>query len=228
MSFVKKLNLICIAGFILFFTACSRDEDKLNVRITATSKNAGDIEFSVVLENACGNVINGASVFVRDCENIITHLIFDNESQSYKGELSSTGNLFAVEVRSLLLENRKQIEIPHKVLFEKPAINIFSDSEGNSVMEGNTLDSNKEISLSWKKIDDDVVYTLVLRNAGQILFCKSTQSNSMVLPAKSLPENSLLFANVSCQKNYGDITYSKCDYYSVSIIESSSISFNTK
>lgn len=229
----KKILLTSLTLIIqlFIFSSCNfLQKEQIRVRACATSKNGSELQFTVYPENSSGNIINGAIIIVRDETNIVTHLTFDNSSQSYIGSVPNNENSemkFFVEVDSILSNEIITIEIPHLKLTSKPILTDFSDSEGNSVLSAETLNSDKDILIAWESLGENIVYTVSINTSANTIWTKSTNANSVSIPAKTL-NNGIYFLKISAQKIYGDPLFRDTNYYSVSEISGSNFSFSTK
>ncbi len=225
---MKKYILLFI-GFIIFTSCQNNIEETFKVRVAAVSDNTEYITFNVYPENSQGNIVSGAVVTITDESNAVHLLPFSSGNQVYTETIEGTNSsVYTVQVSSNCISQPRIIKILHTVLTEKPALTVFNDSDGNSALAGNELQSNKEIQLAWKSLGENVVYNVSIKSTLKTVFSKSTEIPLVIIPANTLKENSNYTVYITAQKIYGDPVFLKDDFYSASSITSSGISFFTK
>lgn len=221
---MKRIYYLII--FCILTVGCNNKSESYRVRVSAVSEIDNEIKVCVYPENSYGNIINGASVFVKDSKNVITYLQFNNMIQCYEGTISEIqDDYFFVCINSLLLGKLEQYKIPHSQVVKKPEITVFMDSCGNNVLQGSDIDVSKEIQLAWTSCMPDVVYTVSIRTNSKLLYTTSTTACNTLIKENVLPKDSIMYLTIKCQKIYGDPNFVEFDYYSVSQIQSTSISF---
>ena len=223
-----KSKAFLILSVLFLLISCNENKDKIKIRISAVSNESDSILFSVFPENEFGQIINGAVVFVKYSSNCITFLSYNSKTCCYEGEIIPYDDSYIVTVNSNAISEIKKITIKHSVLKEKPFITFFSDSSGNSVLKGNSLDPTKEIQLCWKDLGENIIYTVSINSSTQICFQQSLYEDNIIIPPETIPESGKLFVIISAQRIFGDCTFQTCNYYSISSSKISSVMFNTK
>ena len=226
MKCIKTITILCLALGSLF--SCSQNSMGLNVRISAVSDNNGSVGFCVYPETDFGIIANGASVSVVDEYNTVTFLDFSNEYQCFKGSVEATSSKYKVKVRSSLLNEIAQYDIPNSCISKKISLLKFEDSAGDSVLSGDFIDGNLAILLAWNKIADDLVYTINIKTSVANVFSKSTENTNFIIPNDVLEPNKLYFLTMTAQKIWGDPEFEEKNFYSVSKSSVYSLSFYTK
>jgi hypothetical protein len=205
------------------------EDENFKIRASAVSDNTGYITFKVYPENSQGNIVSGAVVTVTDASNVIHLLDFSSSNQFYTKTIEGiTNSEYTIQVSSNCITNRHTMIIPHTLLTEKPAVSVLNDSDSNSALSGKELQSNQEIQLAWNNLGVDLVYNVSIKSTLKTVFSKSTQVPFIMIPADSLEKNSNYTLYINAQKIYGDPYFINADYYSVSSITSSGLSFFTK
>ena len=223
-----KNRILYIILILFLLISFSLDKHDIRIRVSAVSGENEYIIFSVYPENEFGQIINGAVVFVKDSSNCITFLSYNSKTCCYEGEIIPYDDSYIVTVNSNAFSEIKKITIKHSVLKEKPFITFFSDSSGNSVLKGNSLDPTKEIQLCWKDLGENIIYTVSINSSTQIYFQQSLYENNIIIPPGTIPESDKLFIVISAQQLFGDCTFQTCHYYSISSSKISSVMFSTK
>lgn len=226
MSFVKKfLFVLCICGS-LFSCSYSLEKQNNRIRIFVESKVQNTANVSVYFENSDGNAVNAALVYAKNTSNSYTLLEYSEENGCYIGkiEIPFDEKIYVI-VDSILFSEYKEFEIPHTLLTEIPKISVFSDSSGNSVLSGDSLNSSEKIQIGWNFIDEDITYKIIIKDAIREVFSASTKSNTVIIPKDVLSKAKNYYVNIEAQKSFGDIFYRECNFYSVSICSGNSLGF---
>ncbi len=226
---MKKGFIFIIVLIILTSCKFDKEEENFKIRVSAISENSSDITFKVYPENAQGNIVSGAVVTVTDSLNIVHLLPFSFSNQVYSETIENTSNSeFTIQVASNCISQRRTIKIPHQTLTQKPSISIFNDSDGNSALSGKELKSNQEIQLAWNNLGENIVYNVSIKSTLKTVFTKSTEVPFIIIPENTLESNKNYTVFIKAQKINGDPFFLKYDYYSVSSITSSGITFFTE
>lgn len=231
MKYLKHYTFILLL-FSIMIISCSngindtrKNDNSLSVRCYVKSDINKGINFSVSLENGEGQIVNGAFIMVSNSEGIASILNFDNSLQAYTGTIDGlVKDLYLINIKSNLLEKDYTVEIPHERLTEKPVILAFSDSDGNDVLKGNTLNKDSKIQLAWSSCGENVNYQIVIKNSSGTKWASSENKNSIIIPESVLSEG-VYYLVISAQKSFGDLYFETASYYSVSNISSSTVSF---
>lgn len=222
----KKIleSLVAVLFFLIIFS-CSANVESLTVRANVKSETGKDVYFKVFLENMAGQSVNGAFVAATSSSGILELLEFENENQCYSGSLNGSENdIYTITIKSNLVKEPYILEVPHTRLTSKPVISIFSDSQGNNVLKGNSLKNGKEIQLAWTDLGENITYQVIVKDALNTKWSSSVKNCNVIIPSMALKSGSYYLV-VNAQKSYGDIFYDEEDFYSVSNISSSTISF---
>lgn len=222
---IKKIILIVL--FLFVIVSCKHNSESLVSRVIVKSKNGSDIEFNVYPENSLGLIANGAVTWIVDEENNVFPLDFSNDKQCFTGIINSTSEKYTVNIKSNLIKNVLSIDVPHTILKEKLIITSFTDSSGNNMLSADSCDYKSQIQLSWNNIGNEIVYGIEISTGANIIYEKSTNELSIIIPNNILQEKCTYYVKITGQKIYGDITFCKNDYYSVSETSSSSVMFYT-
>lgn len=229
---INKILLLSSLLLVPIILSCSQNEDSPQIKLRASllSSSGGDITAYAFPENSeTGNIVTGAVVLIYNSANEVTELSFDNSSQCYKATLSDTleYDTYTV-VASSSLCNDVAIAMPHKKLSEKPVASVFEDSDGNSVLKGNELDSALPIQISWNRLGDNVVYKVAIQSGLATAYVKSTQAPNITVPAGVLKTGGSYYMSVTAQCIKGDPYFKSEPYYSASSIKSAGVSFNVQ
>jgi len=226
---IKKEIVLII--FILLITSCKTSIDNsgnVKIRINAKSEYSKDIDFQVFIENEYGNSVNGALVLAQSESGITELFSFDNSSQSYTGSINGIeDDYYNIIVKSNSLLNFYSKKIPHTRLNKKTAVTFFSDSDGNSVLSGNLLKKNLPIQIAWNSLGQNVNYQVLVKNALNTKWTASINNCNIIIPANTLDAGNY-YLYINAQKSYGDLFFETENYYSVSNISSSAITFTVQ
>ncbi|MDY4610807.1 MAG: hypothetical protein SPD11_09380 [Sphaerochaetaceae bacterium] len=226
---MKAFRTSVVISFLtlLLFCGCERRQ-AVRIRTTVESSASSSMATaSVYLEGSDGNALTGAVVLVTTMDNIVTKLDFDTAMYCYRTKtlpLSETqGYRFSVQSNA----NRKTISytIPHRFLSTAPAVTLFEDSAGHSVLSGTSLDSAATVQIAWSPSANDCVYQISIKDAVQTLYSTSTAGTSVQIPAETLANGSY-YLEILAQSLFGDPTFQNEDYYSASSCSSSKVRFN--
>lgn len=216
---------------MFLFLACSNMTDnmgKLSVRVNIMSEYSKDVSFKVYLENNSGQAVNAAVVLVTNKNGITEILDFDNTMQCYTGTMNGIEeDVYEITVNSNLLDKPYIVSVPHTRLINKPVFSSISDSQGNNVLRGEALNKDKKIQISWIPLKEGVTYQVIVKNALNIKWMDSVSSSTVVIPENVLAKGSY-YIFINAQESFGDIFYSTNNYYSVSNISSSTVSFSVE
>ena len=220
-----KFRIIILIVFCFLFLDCNKDSPLFRVYCSVTTINGGNAEIKAIVENEIGNCMTGAIVFVSDSKNTVTIMDYNANSCCYTAIVDAIeDDIYTITVDSIAIGKKIFIEIPHTRLTAKPTIISFSDSNGNSVLSGDSLSKDCASYVAWESCGNDVVYHISIKSPLTTLWTGSSSSPSIDIPPYILKSGIYYFC-VTAQKIYGDPYYSSADYYSVSSIDSSNIQF---
>jgi len=228
----KLLKFLFISISVLILVSCNgtpaeEDIKGLTVKVSAVSKNNGNIQFNVYPENKYGMIANGASVGVIDSNNTFTSLPFNSTSQCFTDTVDSTSSEFTIKVKSALSDEIVSVTVPHKKLEEKPVVTSFSDLSGNDMLAADKINSTEDVVLAWEDMGENVTYIITVMTSAVTVFVKSTNALTIEIPAGTLSPSTMYYLKITAQRIVGDPIFETADYYSVSEYVGSSISFNT-
>lgn len=224
-------DLLFVGILLIPLASCHEEQPEYNlhVRICAESHNGSDISFKVFPENSDGNIANGAVVYVQNADNIITYLTFNNNCQYYDGIAPAClSGEYKVIVHSKALDTYYETNIINKVLTEKIVFSSFYDSQGNSVLSGDSIQCNEAVQIAWNSAGDDIVYQVQVTTAAHHIWQASTAAPNIVIPQGVLTDSTIYYFQISAQSITGDPTFLNTNYYSVSSIQSPAMSFYTE
>ena len=209
----------------LILFSCAAPDIKPNVRAALRSTGTGSIRATVFVEGADGNSLSGAVVTIRDKRNAILQLNYDSVACSYNGlmeELPGESS-YNVEVTTILSKEKIKLTVPYLRLPSAPEVIVFQDMTGNSVLHGQSINSNQPVQIGWSRSGEGVVYQVTIRTALKAVYAISTNSLNITVPAGSIPTGSYLL-EISAQKVYGDAFFRTSSFFSLSYINASLIS----
>lgn len=221
--------LFCCFILLVPFISCSQEiEDNVRVRISLESSNSQTVHISVSLEDIYGKTVDGAYILVRNKNGIYNTISYNPELCCYEAIFSLTAELIEVRIDSSLFTKPRVYEIPHKVISEKPVVSLICDSKGNSVFQGQKIDSSCPMQVSWTAMEDDCVYLIEIKNTFETLYSISTESTTVFIPENILKSGNTYYIKILAERISGDIFYETSDYYSINVMESSNYSFTTQ
>jgi hypothetical protein len=231
---MNKSIVFCLSAVVFVFAAvsCSQsvENESLSVRSSLVSDSGGDITACVYPENTeTGNIVTGAVVLITGTNNVVTELSFSNDSQCYTGTIpdARTQDYYTVDVRSALCDEISYI-IPHTRLVDRPAVSLFEDSDGSSVLSGKALSCSLPVQIAWGSYGSGIVYQVVIKSGLKTVVYKSTEEASLLIPSDTFTAGTLYYISIAAQYIRGDPYFKTADYYSVSSIKSAGISFNVQ
>ncbi len=220
--------LMLLIPLVFFLVSCSGgyiESSKVSVRVSIKSDIYKDVNFRVYIENGMGQAVNGAVVLAKNRAGVVAFLEFDNSAQCYVGTMNGVDDdVYTLSVKSNAMENIYTMQVPHTRLFDKPKVKSFMDSDGNDVMKGCSLKKSNRIQIVWEPSGKDVSYQVIVKNATSTKWTASVNGCSVTVPANVL-DGGTYYLCINAQKSYGDMYYQSEDFYSVSNISSSSVSF---
>ena len=220
-----KFRIIVFIFFCFLFSACKKDGPLFRVYGSITTINGGNAEIKAIVENEFGNCMTGAVVFVSDSKNSVTIMDYNSNSCCYTAVVDAIeDDIYTITVDSIAIGKNIVITIPHTRLSTKPTILSFSDSNGNTVLSGDSLSKDCASYAAWESCGNDVVYHISIKSPLTTLWSGSSSSTSIDIPPYILKPG-IYYLCVTAQKIYGDPYFSSADYYSVSSIDSSNIQF---
>lgn len=228
---MRKIYLLLIIFLSFAGVACKSNENTpvLNEKILLRTDKYNASEIRVILEGEDGNCIDGAFVAIRSDGNDYSILDYNSENRCYydKFDFGSLENIVFV-IDSILLKEKKEIEVPHFQLVKKPLLTVFADEEGNSVLQGKKVNPEKEIQIAWNFPIEDCTYKVSISTSVDTIYEVSTKSMTVFIPKNVLENGKYYFLKVEAQKIKGDILFEKENYYSVSVTETENVQFTTK
>jgi hypothetical protein len=228
---MRKIVYFILACFTLFFSSCDTGNNlskpQVNVRATVESQNSDTALITVYLEGPDGNLVSGAIVMVSDTQNAALKINFDDSTSAYKGNYPiPTDGIINITVRSVLLDNPVNLTIEHKPIYIKPSVQIFEDSLGNSVLNGQPIKRSSPLQIAWNSCGSGVIYQVLVKTAFQILFSAATNGLSFEIPAESIASGNGYVVQIIAQNIAGDPFFQNDNYYSSSIMAGNNLSFN--
>lgn len=220
----KSLYILLIVFLISSCSFFKTDDINLKIRASFSSEGNGAVTVFVWPENKEGNIVTGAVVTVTDSSNQVWHCEFNNSKQVYSTEIESSSESFKIRVVSNLLDEPFEKIYPHKIFSEKPVLKSFTDESGNNVLSGKSLSPGEKILIAWNDLGTDIVYQVQVRSAASVKWSSSCSLPSIEVPADVLTEGTY-YLQIIAQWISGDAVYEKEDYYSLSAVTSSSLSF---
>jgi len=237
-----KWNSLIAVIIMLFSISCSETEqeeviaDNIYVitifpRISIVSQDSNTADVIVEIEGYDGNLVSGAVVLVSNSVNGISKCSYDAFTGTYntKFPIPYDGN-FIITVNSIRNSIPLVFNIDHKQIIDKPIINVLEDSEGSSVLMGQSLDKLRSIQIGWTSCGEDIIYQITISTAFQTLYQASTEGLTHFIPGGtlSLTPGQTYYLQVSAQRILGDPFYITDRYYSAVIRKGETISFNAK
>lgn len=228
-----KIKFICAVCALLPFLvlSCTYNTSTLpsaSLRIRTIMESSGntDVGVQVFLENSDGNAVSGALVQVRTATNTITRLPFDPQKNCYTAPVpSSQEDQIHISVSSALLEGEQTFNIPHVQIQTTPTVSVLQDALGNSMLNGQNLNSAEEIQVGWDSVLDGAIYIVTAKTALDTLYSVSTESTQIIIPANTLEAGQNCFVQIEAQKIFGDPLFKTVDYYSVSVQSGANMGF---
>lgn len=223
MKIFKSVPILFLS--ILFFAGCESSIENQNLRASAVSVNGDDIVFRVYPENSSGDIMTGSLVTVTNSENEVLLLEFDNDSQCYISSFDGLeSDIYNIKVISAAYKEAACIQIPHLRLTKAPTIVSFSDSMGNSVLSGKSINSQSAVSCAWNSLGNGIVYQVSIKTVLSRIWTGSTSACNIEIPKGTLTAGKTYYLYLTAQKICGD-PYFSLPYYSFSSITSSAVTF---
>jgi hypothetical protein len=230
----KNICWFCIICLIPVFAGCNNTTQNNNnipprIRAALKSNSPGTVKATVFVEGPDGNSLSGAVVVVKDSRNSLLQLIYESSSGSYTGMLEELPGetVYTVEAASILSSNIISLGVPYSCLTAAPNVTVFQDSEGNSVLSGQSLSSGLPVQIGWSDCGEGAVYQITIRTALKTVYAVSSNACTITVPARTIPAGAYLL-EVSAQKIHGDLYYRSAPYYSASFINAPLVSCNVK
>jgi len=237
-----KLKTLFFLLFILILTSCSdepKNNDTYNIdfqlpdnylfypRISVDATSGGLLHFTVQVEGVNGNAATGIFVMVKDTVNRTQILRLNTDNYCYTGSMQDIGNinLYTVILSSNYLKNDISVDVPYLRFQNKPAITMFRDEFGSSVLSGMSLNENKDVQVAWSSCGENTVYQINIRTSLQNIYTTTTDDLTVTIPGGALKQGSYLI-NIKAQKISGDPLFKDYNYYSVTTENSMDIAFN--
>lgn len=220
------LGILVLSAVLL---SCRNGIDNTcRVRISIESYDSLNVSVKVRLEDFFGKSVNGAYILARNKNGIYNSVLYNPESCCYEGNIELKEEIIEIRIDSVLFSAPRKYEIPHKILQHKPSIIVLSDAKGNSVIHGQKLDAAVPIQICWDSLGNDCIYLVEIKNSFETVYSASTENTTVFIPENVLKVSNIYYVKVQAQKVYGNILFDDTDYYSISVIESSNLSFTTQ
>lgn len=227
---MKKCYFLVILVILFIFVSCKTDVEHsvLHEKILLKTDKNNSSEVKIILEGKDGNCVDGAFVAIKSDKNDYSILEYNSDLRCYyeNFEFGSLENINFV-IDSVLLERKKEVMVPHFLLEKKPVLTVFSDSEGNSVLQGKSINSESEIQIAWDYPVENCLYKVSISSSLETMYKTSTKSQTVFVPKNVLQSGKFYYLKIEVQKSSGDILFEKDNYYSVSITETENIQFTT-
>jgi hypothetical protein len=227
---MKRLwALLALAVFIASCDTTAQMELQPRMRVEVSSPSSGSMQFTAFLEGPDGNALTGAVVLVREPSNRIIPLRFDAESCSYtaSAEALSGAVTYVFEAQTILSDKLLCLNVPYTGLTQKPAVTVFRDDTGNSVLSGQNLDSTEPIQIAWTLTGEDAAYIISIKAALQTVYTVSTAAGTVIIPQGSFSPGTYTL-EIIAQKIFGDPYFREYSYYSISSINSVALNFDVE
>ena len=107
---------------------------------------------------------------------------------------------------------------------QQKTVNVGVDSEGNNVLNGDSLSSEQPIQLAWNLCGDDVCYQILIKTSLTTVWTCSSYLPTITVPQGVL-EAGTYYVSIIAQKYFGDEYFQTQNYFSASSIQSSTVMF---
>ncbi len=226
-SNMKKVFTLLIFLLSLFCClSCKQADDFYDFSMYATvlSKNNGQTIVKAYPVNKFGQILNGVSVIVKNKNNSIVILEFDNENQCYSSIIEPIdSDILNIYAKNIYTNDTCLLSIPFEKITKEPTIKNICDESGNNAFQGDKLDSEKKLYVNWDSLGEDVSYQIIVKKNNTIIFQKTINDSFLEIPP--LESKGTYYIYIKAQKSFGDIYYESEKYYSCSESNSSSIMF---
>ena len=71
---------------------------------------------------------------------------------SISARIEENTDIYTFEINSILLDKPYIIKVPYTKITKNPEITVFQDSNGNSVLNGESLTTGLPIQIAWTSI----------------------------------------------------------------------------
>lgn len=219
----------------MIFSSCNntsviQNPDKIRIRITLASPINDKVEAKVYIEGYDGNIVNGATVFVKDSSNTITKLEYNSQQACYYNMINKQSvEEYVIIIDSILFDSPKIYTIPHTYLEETIDIQNIEivNKLGESYQNFDTINTAYPIRITWQSAIKDCSYKVIIRTPTKVLYESSTNNKTIEIPGNTISTGTnYVYLQIQQQKSYGDIQFQNFDYYSVSIYSTENINFN--
>lgn len=235
-KYIRKLLLLfhLLAIFSLTVISCKNSFDNQNgkIRISLTSPVNEKIEAKVFIEGDDGNIINGAVVSVRNSSNTVTILDYNFQNACYYKLINkNSAENYTFTISSKLFDSPQIITVPHTYLTDSIDVKTIEmvNKIGESYQNYDSLNTAYPIQITWASSVEDCTYKITIRTPSKILYESSTNNKTLEIPVNVIPAGTTyVYLQIQQQKSYGDIIFKKDNFYSVSVYQSGSISFNVQ
>lgn len=225
----KVLTALIILSYLFACEVQKESNSTENIwiytKIISTDLNSVDCRVKIV--GSDGNSVSGAIVNAINPANKTVSLGYNNgEYCGYFDALISGEYRFLI--KTVNNGNVQTIEktLSHTAITEKPKIITISDETGTSALTGGNLDCSKKINIGWEKTKG-TIYIVTIQNSGSTVYSANTTENYLVIPAKTLIENTGYSVSVMAQYLEGDPFLYFADYTSQSSCVGASVYFRT-
>lgn len=227
---MKKILTALIILLCLFACEVQKELNSTeNIWIYAKiiSADLNSVNCTIKIVGNDGNSVSGAIVNAVNPANKTISLEYNNgEYRGYFDALISGEYRFLI--KTINNGNIQTIEktVSHTAITEKPKIITISDETGISALTGGNLDYSKKITVGWEKTKG-TIYVVTIQNNGLTVYSANTTENYLVIPAKTLIENTSYSVSVTAQYLEGDPFLYFSDYTSQSSCVGTNVYFRT-
>jgi hypothetical protein len=228
-------------GLCFFLVSCGKSTEdpaaamsnftKMYPRIRMFSQDSEVSEITVELESYAGELLNGAVVLAHNTANSVKKLDYDVNSGAFKTTypIPEDGIVY-ISIKSVILDSILHYTIAHKQVLAKPAIVVFEDSAGKSVLAGHVIDAMLDLKIGWTTVEEGIIYQVLIKDAVSTLYEEATEASHITIPAGTLRAAAGTTYNVQivAQRLYGDPFFIRENYYSASLLTGERLNFNVQ
>lgn len=227
---MMKNLIMLIAALCLFACEVQKESNSAEniwvyTKITSTDLNSVNCKIKIVGND--GNSVSGAIVNAVNPANKTIALEYTNgEYSGYFDALISGEYRFLIKTINDGKVQTIEKTFSHIAITEKPKIITVSDETGVSALNGENLDCSKKINIGWEKTKG-TIYIVTIQSNSSTVYSANTTENYLVIPAKTLIEDTNYSVSVTAQYLDGDPFLYFADYTSQSSCKGTSIYFRT-
>lgn len=223
----KYINVtaLLILALIFLFLSCDITGEERALRATFQHSFGGSLNIEVILEDAAGFSLNGASIILVNPDRSSQILDYNSNSCRYESSVIAPVNgLYTVSANSRGLTKELVLAINVTILTDKPAISDISDSLGSSANLGNTLSCHSDILVSSNAVPGADRYRLYIYGSSNLAYSISSAIPVFTIPADTIAVGNYIAA-IEAQTVLGDSLLQNSEFYSVSAAVSSNFVF---